>query len=105
MEKIWLRSYPPGVPADLELDPQRSLVSLLEEACARFGPRPAFTNFGRTITYAELDELSARFASALQNRLGLRKGDRVALMMPNLLQYPIALLGTLRAGLVVADLD
>ena len=105
MEKIWLRSYPPGVPADLELDPQRSLVSLLEEACARFGPRPAFTNFGRTITYAELDELSARFAAALQNRLGLRTGDRVALMMPNLLQYAIALLGTLRAGLVVVNVN
>lgn len=105
MEKIWLRSYPPGVPADLELDPQRSLVSLLEEACARFSTQPAFTNFGHTITYAELDELSARFASALQNRLGLQKGDRVALMMPNLLQYPIALLGTLRAGLVVVNIN
>ncbi|UCG71854.1 MAG: AMP-binding protein [Chromatiales bacterium] len=105
MERIWLRSYPPGVPAELELDPQRSLVSMLEDACARFPDAPAFTNFGRTITYAELDELSARFASALQNRLGLRKGDRVALMMPNLLQYPIALLGTLRAGLVVVNVN
>jgi len=105
MEKIWLSSYPPGVPADLELDPQRSLVSVLEDACARYSSLPAFTNFGRTITYAELDELSASFASALQNNFGLRQGDRVALMMPNLLQYPIALLGILRAGMVVVNVN
>ena len=105
MEKIWLSSYPPGIPAALELDPQRTLVSLLEEACQRFSSQPAFTNFGRTITYAELEELSARFAASLQKRLGLQKGDRVALMMPNCLQYPVALLGVLRAGLVVVNVN
>jgi long-chain acyl-CoA synthetase len=105
MEKTWLKSYPPGMPAELELDPDRSIVSILEDACARFPSRPAFTNFGRTLTYAQLDELSARFASALQNRLGLLPGDRMALMMPNLLQYPVALVGALRAGLVVVNVN
>ena len=105
MEKPWLKSYPPGVPAELELDPGRSIVSMLEEACARYPTQPAFTNFGRTITYQQLDELSARFGSALQNRFGLRPGDRVALMMPNLLQYPVALFGVLRAGLIVVNVN
>lgn len=105
MEKIWLRSYPPGVPEELELDPQRSLASLVEDACNRFSSQPAFTSYGRTISYAELDELSARFAASLQKRLGLQKGDRVALMMPNCLQYAVALVGVLRAGLVVVNVN
>jgi long-chain acyl-CoA synthetase len=105
MEKIWLKNYPPGVPESIELDPGESLVDVLRSACRRFGPRPAFSNLGRTISYAELDELTRRFAAYLQNSSGLQRGDRVALMMPNLLQYPVALFGVLRAGMVVVNVN
>ncbi len=104
MEKRWLQSYPPGMPHQIEIDPSDSLVKMLEEACRRFAGRPAFASLGRTISYGELDRLTRRFAACLQ-RLGLRRGDRVALMMPNLLQYPVALYGALRAGLVVVNVN
>lgn len=102
MTKAWLSAYPPGVPA--EIDPQSvgSLVEMLAESCRRFAERPAFHNLGATLTYRELDRLSRDFAAYLLGR-GLRKGDRVALMMPNVLQYPVALFGVLRAGLVVVN--
>jgi long-chain acyl-CoA synthetase len=105
MEKIWLQNYPPGVPAELELGPTETLVSSLENACRDYPDLPAFTNFGVTISFAELDALSARFAAYLQHDLGLFKGDRVALMMPNLLQYPVALYAVLRAGLVAVNVN
>ncbi len=105
MEKIWLQNYPPGVPAELELGPTETLVSSLENACRGYPDLPAFTNFGVTISFAELDTLSARFAAYLQHDLGLLKGDRVALMMPNLLQYPVALYAVLRAGLVAVNVN
>ncbi len=105
MEKIWLQNYPPGVPAELELGPTETLVSSLENACRDYPDLPAFTNFGVTISFAELDTLSARFAAYLQHDLGLLKGDRVALMMPNLLQYPVALYAVLRAGLVAVNVN
>ncbi len=105
MEKIWLKHYPPGVPHTIDLDPRESLVDILERACEEFSDRPAYSNLGRTITFAELDNLSKRFASCLQVDLGLKPGDRVALMMPNLLQYPIALFGILRAGMVVVSVN
>jgi len=105
MEKIWLKRYPPGVPHHIDLDPEESLVDILERACATYGSNPAFSNLGRTITYAELDDLSARFAAFLQSDLRLERGDRVALMMPNLLQYAIALFGVLRAGMVVVNVN
>jgi len=105
MDKLWLKSYPEGVSPEITLDPQLSLVDMLEEACNQFPDRPAFTNFGHTLTYAEFDSQTASFASALQHRLGLKPGDRLALMMPNLLQYPVALFGALRAGLVVVNVN
>jgi len=105
MEKVWLRSYPPGVPAELELDPAETLVSSFESACRDYPDLPAFTNFGRSISYAELDEMSARFAAYLQHGLGFSRGDRIALMMPNILQYPVALYGVLRAGMVVVNVN
>jgi long-chain acyl-CoA synthetase len=105
MEKIWLKSYPPGVPAEIRLDAYSSLTQVLEQSCAKFAARPAFTNFGTDLTYAELDRLSRDFGAWLRNVAGLKKGDRVALMMPNLLQYPVALFGTLRAGLVVVNVN
>ena len=103
MDRIWLKRYPPGVPAEIDPDRYLSLVEPFEEAFARHRDRPAFTNMGTTISYARLEELTRAFAAWLQNRSGLAPGDRVALMMPNVLQYPIALYGALRAGLVVVN--
>ena len=99
----WLDNYPSGVAPEINLDEFRSIVSVLESSCQRFRERPAFSNFGTTITYGDLDRLSSQFAAYLINDLKLKKGDRVALMMPNLLQYPIAIMGVLRAGLIVVN--
>src|SRR5690606_32524913 len=102
MERIWLDHYPPGVPADIDTSPYQSLLTMLDESCRRFADRPAYTSLGVTISYAELDRLSRDFAAWLQSR-GMRQGDRVALMLPNLLQYPVCLFGALRAGCVVVN--
>ncbi len=102
--KTWLSSYPAGMPSEIEVDAVPTLVAAVETAFAQFRKLPAFTCMGRTLTFAEVDRMSAAFAAFLQSR-GLRKGDRVALMMPNVLQYPVALLGTLRAGGVVVNVN
>jgi len=102
-ERPWLRSYPKNVPAEIDPAQYHSVAALLEECCDRFRHRPAFTNMGKRISYDDLDTLSARFAAFLLNDLQLKKGDRVALMMPNLLQYPIAIMAVLRAGLTVVN--
>ncbi len=99
----WLASYPKGTPAEIDPDQYRSVATMLDESCDRFWHRPAFTNMGRTISYGDLDTLSAKFAAFLLNDLKLAKGDRVAIMLPNLLQYPIAIMGVLRAGLTVVN--
>jgi len=103
MSKLWLASYPEGVPAEVDCTRYPSLVAMLDESLARFAGRPAFENFGVRLSYAEIDRLSRAFAAYLQRELGLAKGDRIALMIPNLLQYPVALLGAWRAGLVVVN--
>jgi len=103
VEKIWLKNYPPGVPAEVNPEEYPSLKHLFEEAFRKHVTKPAFTNLGRTLSYAETEELSRRFGAWLQKEAGLRKGDRIAIMMPNLLQYPIALIGALRAGLTVVN--
>ncbi len=105
MEAFWLKHYPDGVPHKLELDPARTLIDWIETALARWHDRPAFTNMGHNLSFGEVDELSQRFAAYLQTEAGLQQGDRVALMLPNLLQYPIALLGCLRAGMVVVNVN
>jgi len=102
MEKVWLQSYPKEIPADIGIDNVPSLVALFEKACADFGDQVAYISMGKEMTFRQLDEKSRAFAGWLQS-LGIRKGDRVALMMPNLLQYPVALFGTLRAGGVVVN--
>lgn len=102
MDKIWLQSYPPGVPAEISIDHCPSLVALFEDACRKYADKVAYISMDKTMTYGELDALSRDFAGWLQS-LGFKKGDRVALMMPNLLQYPVALFGTLRAGCVVVN--
>ena len=98
----WLEHYAPGVPAQIDLSRYHSIVDVLEQSCREFRDRPAFENMGTVMDYRQLDRLSRDFAAALQAR-GLKPGDRIALMMPNLLQYPIALFGALRAGLVVVN--
>jgi len=104
MEKIWLKSYPPGIPAEIDVAHLSSLVDLFDESCRKYADTTAFISMDREMTYRELDSLSRDFAGWLQ-AIGLKKGDRVALMMPNLLQYPVALFGTLRAGCVVVNVN
>ncbi|MEO6800803.1 MAG: AMP-binding protein [Rhodanobacter sp.] len=102
-ERPWLAQYPPGVPAEIDIDQYASVPAVLEEAFDRFRDRPAFANFGRKLNYGQIDDLSRQFAGYLTGVLKLGKGDRIAIMLPNLLQYPIALFGALRAGLVVVN--
>ncbi|WAJ71241.1 long-chain-fatty-acid--CoA ligase FadD [Catenovulum adriaticum] len=105
MDKIWLEQYPEGVPAEINPDQYTNIIHVMDEACERFADKTAFINMGKSITYRELDQESTAFAAYLQNTLGLAKGDVVALMMPNLLQYPIALFGVLKAGCTVANVN
>ena len=102
MDKIWLGAYPRGAVAEIDADAYPSLTAIFEASCRRFADRPAYHNLGVTLTYADLERLTRRFAAYLCG-LGLGKGDRIALMMPNLLQYPVALFGALRAGLTVVN--
>jgi long-chain acyl-CoA synthetase len=104
MDRIWLDRYPDGIPTEIDADRYASVVAVLEHSCARFADRPAFHNLGHTLTYRDLDRLSGAMGACL-NSLGLVRGDRVALMMPNLLQYPVALFGVLRAGLVAVNVN
>ncbi len=105
MNPIWLEHYPPGVPSEASILRFASLKDLLEQSCARFRARPAFTNLGVSLSYDELDRLSQAFGAWLQHEAGLRRGERVAIMLPNLLQYPVALFGALRAGMVVVNVN
>ncbi|QCT21697.1 long-chain-fatty-acid--CoA ligase FadD [Jejubacter calystegiae] len=105
MNKVWLKRYPADVPADINPDRYLSLVELFEHATTKYADRPAFVNMGEVMTFRKLEERSRAFAAWLQQGLGLKKGDRVALMMPNLLQYPVALFGILRAGMVVVNVN
>ncbi len=102
-DRPWLATYPKSVPAEIDVNAYSSIVAVLREACDTYRQRPAFTNMGKTITYDDLDALSANFASYLLNDLKLKKGDRIAIMLPNLLQYPVAIFGALRAGLTVVN--
>jgi len=105
VEKVWLKSYPEGVPAELPPAPFRSVRELFEQAFDAWPERPSYTNMGTTLTYRELDELSMQFACYLQHDLGLMRGERVAIMLPNILQYPVAMCGAFRAGLVVVNVN
>lgn len=105
MERTWLQQYASGVPTDIDPSEYPSLRELFEEAVTTHGNKPAYTNLGATLTFAQLDALSKAFAAWLQKKSGLVAGDRVALMMPNILQYPIALFGALRAGMVVVNVN
>lgn len=104
MEKIWLKEYPSGVPAEIGLSEFSSLKAILEKNCARFAEKPAYSNRGVTLRYQDIERLSRDFGAFLQQR-GLQKGDRIALMMPNLLQYVVAVFGALRVGIVVVNVN
>jgi long-chain acyl-CoA synthetase len=105
MAKIWYNAYDPGVPHEINPGEYSSINDVIEIGFSKFKNNPAFHNMGTTLTYEEIDHLSMKFASFLQNDLHLQKGDRVALMMPNILQYPIALFGVLRAGMVAVNVN
>ena len=102
MNRLWLKSYPPGVPAEIDASRMNSLVQLLRQACTTYRDRASYEQMGRSITFAQLDELTRDFAAWLQ-AAGMAKGDRIAIMLPNTLQYPIALFGALRVGLIVVN--
>ena len=104
MEKNWLKHYPAGVPAAIDADVYPSLVELMEAAFKQFPERPAYKMLGRTISFAQIDEASRALAAYLQG-LGLEKGDRVAIMMPNVPQYPVAVAAVLRAGFVAVNVN
>ncbi len=104
-EKIWLKSYPPHVPPTIDDKPYSSIADLFAKAAAKYADRGAFSNLGLTLTYRELDRQSDQFAAFLQGLPGMQKGDRVALMMPNLMQYPVALFGIFKAGMVVVNVN
>lgn len=105
MEKAWIKSYPAGVPEEVPTPPFRSIRELFEHSFAEFPDNASYTNMGRTLSYAELNQLSMQFACYLQQTLGLTRGERVAIMLPNILQYPVAMCGIFRAGLVVVNVN
>jgi long-chain acyl-CoA synthetase len=104
-EKFWLNSYPPQVPAEINKNTYSSLADLFEQTFDKFSQQVAVTNFGSHLTYGELAQLSRDFAAWLQQTAGLKKGDRMAIMLPNILQYYVAMLGALRAGLIVVNVN
>jgi len=105
LDKVWLKSYPPGIPEELSDPPYRSVRDLFEQAFEKYPDNAAYTNMGRTLSYAELDRMSMQFACYLQKTLGLVRGERVAIMLPNILQYPVVMCGIFRAGLVVVNVN
>src|ERR1039458_1965348 len=104
-EKSWLKEYPAGVPAEIDVNQFSSIPDLFKKILTKSADKPAYHNLGHTITYAELERLSRDFAAFLQGLPGMVKGERVAIMSPNLLQYPVALIGILRAGMTVVNVN
>jgi long-chain acyl-CoA synthetase len=105
VEKIWLEAYQEGVPADVDINEFTSIIDVFEKACTQYKDSPAYSNMGVTLTYGEIDEQSRSFGAYLQKVVGLKKGDRVAIMLPNVLQYPVALFGILRAGMIAVNVN
>jgi long-chain acyl-CoA synthetase len=105
LEKLWLKSYPDGIPAEMPPSEFHSIREMVENAFKKYPDRPAYTNMGTSMSFRQLDQLSMQFACYLQQELGLTRGERVAIMLPNILQYPVALCGIFRAGLVVVNVN
>ena len=104
MDRIWIKSYPPGIPTEIDYGRHRSIGELFEESVAKYADRPAYSNLGKTLSFGDLDRLTRRFGAWLQGK-GLANGARVAVMMPNCLQYPVCVFGALRAGYVVVNVN
>lgn len=105
MKKIWLDSYPEGVPEEIDADAYQSIIEVFDESVKKFSDKPAFENMGTVYSFSELDQKANDFAAYLQQELGLKQGDRLAVMMPNLLQYPVAIFGAMKAGLSVINVN
>jgi len=105
MEKIWLNTYMQGVPAEINPDSYQSLAELFTHTCQKYSTKPAFSNMGTSLSFQDLEQQATAFAAYLQHKLGLTKGERVAIMMPNLLQYPIAMFAALKAGFIVVNVN
>ena len=105
MEPVWYASYPPGIPRTIDPDSYPSLTAMLLDACARHADHPAFECLGSRLTFTEWDQVSRNFAAFLVEQLACKPGDRIAIMLPNLIAYPVAFLGALRAGLVVVNVN
>lgn len=105
MEKIWLSHYQPGVPAEINPDIYSNLIDMFDRSCEKYRDNAAFINFGSSISYAELEKMTLHIAAYLQNKLGLKKGDRIAIMLPNVLQFPVIMFGALRAGLTIVNIN
>jgi len=103
MERIWLESYPEGVPAEVDLNQLPTLARLIDESCSRFAESVAYVQMGRELKFSEVDRLARNFAAYLQTTARLTKGERIAIMLPNVLQYPIAMFAALRSGLIVVN--
>jgi long-chain acyl-CoA synthetase len=103
-DRFWLKSYPAGVPAEIDFSQYSSLAHLLDEAFSKFSDRKAFVGMGTSLSYSALDDASKGVAAWLQAK-GFKKGDRIAIMMPNVLQYPVVMAGILRAGMVVVNVN
>jgi long-chain acyl-CoA synthetase len=104
-QRIWQKSYPEGIPFDVDVTQFDSIVEIFEESFRKYPESPAFHNFGKTLKYKDLDDMSARVAVYLQKELGLARGSRVAIMLPNVLQFPTILFGVLRAGMIVTNIN
>ena len=102
-ENFWKDKYPAGIPADINADEYPNIQAVLKQSCQRFADKPAFSNLGKTLTYGELYELSGHFAAWLQQHTDLQPGDRIAVQLPNVLQYPVVVFGAMRAGLIVVN--
>ncbi len=105
MQKIWLESYPEGVPEEIDADEYQSIIEIFDESIKKYGTEPAFENMGTIYSYQELDQKANDFGAYLQQQLGLKHGDRLAVMMPNLLQYPVAIFGAMKAGLSIINVN
>src|SRR5215467_6426931 len=103
MDRIWLKSYPAGVPAEIDPHGLSTLAQLIDDSCARYANSVAYVQMGQSISYRELDRLCRHFAAYLHKVARLAKGDRIAIMLPNVLQYPVALFAALRSGLAVVN--
>lgn len=102
-DNFWKDKYPVGIAAEIDADQYPNIQAVLKESCQRFADKPAFSNMGKTLTYGELYELSGVFAAYLQNHTDLKAGDRIAVQLPNVLQYPVVVFGALRAGMIVVN--